>query len=88
MGSASESPKGVVESTDESAVKAVEGAVKGAAEAVAGAAEAVGGAVVTAAEVAQKTAHISELTGIAMVVLAALLCGMAMERLRQPALVG
>ncbi len=92
MGSASESPKGVVESTAESAVKAVEGAVKGAAEAIGGAvegaAEAVGGAVVTAAEVAQKTAHISELTGIALVVLAALLCGMAMERLRQPALVG
>ena len=89
---ASESAKGTVEATAESAVKAVEGAVKGAAEAVGGAvegtAEAVSSAVVTVAEVAQKTAHTSELTGIAMVVLTALLCGMVMERLRQPALVG
>lgn len=30
----------------------------------------------------------SNLTGIAVVVLAALLCGLAMERLRQPAIVG
>ncbi len=78
---ASESAKGAVESTAESAVKAVEGVIKDATEAV-------GGAVETAAEVAQQTAQQSELTGIAVVVLAALLCGIGMERLRQPALVG
>ena len=35
----------------------------------------------------ESVAH-SELTGIAVVALAALLCGLALERLRQPAFVG
>ncbi|NQU55623.1 MAG: cation:proton antiporter [Rhodospirillales bacterium] len=72
---------GSVEATANSAVEAVKGAVKGAAEVV-------GGAVGTAAEVAAQTAHQSELTSIAIVVLAALTCGMVLERFRQPALVG
>ena len=72
---------GSVESTAKSAVEAVEGVVKGAAEVV-------GGAVETAAGVAAQTAHQSELTSIAIVVLAALICGMILERFRQPALVG
>ena len=51
-------------------------------------------AVDAAAEVAEKAmkasdgAHGNDLTGIAIVVLAALLCGMLMTRLRQPAIVG
>ncbi len=77
--------KGAVGSSVESAAEAVGDAVKGAAEAVG---DAVGGAVATAAQVAQQTAAHSNLTGIALVVLAALLCGMAMERFRQPAIVG
>ena len=72
---------GSVESTAKSAIEAVEGVVKGAAEVV-------GGAVESAAEVAAQTAHQSELTSIAIVVLAALTCGMVLERFRQPALVG
>ncbi|MFQ5764758.1 MAG: cation:proton antiporter [Rhodospirillales bacterium] len=84
--------KGMLGTTAEDAVEAVEGAVKGAAEAVEGAVKAVEGAVSeavgTAAEVAVQTAAHSNLTGIAAVVLAALVCGMMMERFRQPALVG
>ncbi len=51
-------------------------------------------AVDAVAQVAEKAmqsshgAHGNDLTGIAIVVLAALLCGMGMNRLRQPALVG
>ena len=82
---ADKSAIGTVGSSVESAAEAVGDAVKGAAEAVG---EAVGGAVVTAAHVAQETALQSNLTGIAVVVLAALVCGMAMERFRQPAIVG
>lgn len=82
---ADKSAKGTVGSSVESAAEAVGDAVKGAAEAVG---DAVGGAVVTAAHVAQETALQSNLTGIAVVVLAALVCGMAMERFRQPAIVG
>ncbi|HEY4636048.1 MAG TPA: cation:proton antiporter, partial [Rhodospirillales bacterium] len=82
---ADKSAIGTVGSSVESAAEAVGDAVKGAAEAVG---EAVGGAVVTAAHVAQETALQSNLTGIAIVVLAALVCGMAMERFRQPAIVG
>ncbi|HEX9568148.1 MAG TPA: cation:proton antiporter [Rhodospirillales bacterium] len=82
---ADKSAIGTVGSSVESAAEAVGDAVKGAAEAVG---EAVGGAVVTAAHVAQETALQSNLTGIAIVVLAALVCGMSMERFRQPAIVG
>ena len=61
--------------------QAAEGAVKGAREAfegaVQGAQEALGGAVETAAEVAAQTAAHSNLTGIAVVVLAALVCLLA-----------
>lgn len=78
---ADKSAIGTVGSSVESAAEAVGDAVKGAAEAV-------GGAVATAAHVAQETALQSNLTGIAIVVLAALVCGMAMERFRQPAIVG
>ncbi|MGH6659907.1 MAG: cation:proton antiporter [Rhodospirillales bacterium] len=82
---ADKSAIGTVGSSVESAAEAVGDAVKGAAEAVG---DAVGGAVVTAAHVAQETALQSNLTGIAIVVLAALVCGMSMERFRQPAIVG
>jgi len=89
---AEEAKKGPLEQAAEGAVKgareAVEGAVQGAREAVQEVQEALGGAVETAADVAAQTAAHSNLTGIAVVVLAALVCGMAMERLRQPALVG
>ncbi|PIW29181.1 MAG: cation/H(+) antiporter, partial [Rhodospirillales bacterium CG15_BIG_FIL_POST_REV_8_21_14_020_66_15] len=37
---------------------------------------------------ASDAAHGNDLTGIAIVVLSALLCGMLMSRLRQPAIVG
>ncbi len=82
---ADNSGKGTVGSSVESAAEAVGDAVKGAAEAVG---DAVGGAVVSAAHVAQESAQQSNLTGIAVVVLAAVICGMAMERFRQPAIVG
>ena len=82
---ADKSAIGTVGSSVESAAEAVGDAVKGAAEAVG---DAVGGAVVTAAHVAQETALQSNLTGIAIVVLAALVCGMSLERFRQPAIVG
>ncbi len=89
---AEDAAKSALEKTAKSAVEAVEGAVKGATEAVEGAVKAVegavGGVVETAAEVAAQTVQHSNLTGIAVVVLAALVCGMTMERLRQPALVG
>ena len=89
---AEEAKKGPLEQAAEGAVKgareAVEGAVQGVGKAVEGVQEALGGAVETAADVAVQTAAHSNLTGIAVVVLAALVCGMAMERLRQPALVG
>ena len=89
---AEKAKKGPLEQAAEGAVKgareAVEGAVQGAREAVQEVQEALGGAVETAADVAAQTVAHSNLTGIAVVVLAALVCGMAMERLRQPALVG
>ena len=89
---AEEAKKGPLEQAAEGAVKgareAVEGAVQGAREAVQEVQEALGGAVETAADVAAQTVAHSNLTGIAVVVLAALVCGMAMEKLRQPALVG
>lgn len=85
---AEEARKGPLEQAAEGAREAFEGAVQGVGKAVQGAQEALGGAVETAAEVAAQTAAHSNLTGIAVVVLAALVCGMAMERLRQPALVG
>ena len=72
-------------STVGNAAEAVENAVKGAVQAVEGA---VGGAVETAAQVAAQTAAQSNLTGIALVVLAALVCGVVLERFRQPAIVG
>ncbi|MAF95990.1 MAG: cation/H(+) antiporter [Rhodospirillaceae bacterium] len=89
---AEEAKKGPLEQAAEGAVdgarEAVEGAVQGAREAVQEVQEALGGAIETAADVAIQTAAPSNLTGIAVVVLAALVCGMALERLRQPALVG
>ena len=82
---ANEPAKDAVGSTVENAVDAVGGAVKDAVEAVGGA---VGGAVETAAQVTAEAAAQSNLTGIAIVVLAALTCGMVLERFRQPAIVG
>ncbi|MEE9317136.1 MAG: cation:proton antiporter [Rhodospirillales bacterium] len=93
---AGDSLKNSLAATAKSAAEKVEGAVKAAQETLgeaAGAAaqtaqEAAGAAAQTAQELAQQTAGHSNLTGIAVVVLAALVCGMVLERLRQPALVG
>ena len=81
MKMAEEAKKGPLEQAARGAVKgareAVEGAVQGAREAVQEVQEALGGAVETAADVAAQTVAHSNLTGIAVVVLAALVCGAA-----------
>ena len=90
-GSLSQAAEGAAKAV-EGAAKAVEGVVEkaaeGAVQAVEGAAKAVEGVVEAAVEAAAQSAAHSNLTAIAMVALVALLCGMGMERLRQPALVG
>jgi CPA2 family monovalent cation:H+ antiporter-2 len=90
-GTLSEAAEGAAKAV-EGAAKAVEGVVEKAAEgavyAVEGAAKVVEGVVEAAVEAAAQSAAHSNLTTIAVVALVALLCGMGMERLRQPALVG
>ena len=85
---AAKAVEGVVEKAAEGAVQAVEGAAKAVEGVVEKAAEGAVQAVEAAVEAAAQSAAHSNLTAIAVVALVALLCGMGMERLRQPALVG
>ena len=85
---AAKAVEGVVEKAAEGAAKAVEGVVEKAAEGAVKAVEGAAHAVEAVVEAATQSAAHSNLTGIAVVALAALICGMGMERLRQPALVG
>ena len=85
---AAKAVEGVVGKAAEGAAKAAEGAVKAVEGVVEKAAEGAAHAVEAVVEAATQSAAHSNLTGIAVVALAALICGMGMERLRQPALVG
>ena len=83
-----EAANGTLSETAEGAAKAVEGAAKAVEGVVEKAAEGAVQAVEAAVEAAAQSAAHSNLTAVAVVALVALLCGMGMERLRQPALVG
>ena len=79
---------GTLSQAVEGAAKAVEGAAKAVEGVVGKAAEGAVHAVEAVVEAATQSAAQSNLTAVAVVALVALLCGMGMERLRQPALVG
>ena len=85
---APEGAGGTLSQAAEGAAKAVEGAAKAVEGVVEKAAEEAMQAVEAVVEAAAQSAAHSNLTAVAVVALVALLCGMGMERLRQPALVG